>query len=453
MTEKIAASRAASRRATHVRVLRLAGPIVLSNLSIPLLGAVDTAVMGHLPDPAYIGGVAIGSIIFTYVYWSFGFLRMGTTGFTAQALGAGDADELRAVLARGFALAAVLGSLVIALQVPIGWLAFAAIEASGKVETLAHTYYGIRVWGAPAALANYVVLGWLLGMQRPGAAVILTVFMNTLNIALSLYFVVGLGWTIDGVAFGTLIAEWSSAGLGILLIVRPLKKVGGAWRPALIAHRGRIVRMMRVNFDIFIRTLCLVTAFAWLTARGAAMGDVILAGNAVLLNFQLFTGYGLDGFAHAAEALVGSAVGERNRRALRDVVVISTQWALFVAGGFALVYLLAGQSIIALLTSIPDVQVTAARFLPWIVISPLVSVWSFQLDGIFIGATRGAEMRNGMIASLVIFIVAEQFLTEAMGNHGLWLAFTLFMAARGITLAMFYPRIERALAEPVDAAR
>ncbi len=290
-------------------------------------------------------------------------------------------------------------------------------------------------------------------MQRPSAAVILTVFMNTLNIALSLYLVVGLGWTIDGVAFGTLIAEWSSAGLGILLIVRPLKKMGGVWRLALIAHRGRIVRMMRVNFDIFIRTLCLVTAFAWLTARGAAMGDVILAGNAVLLNFQLFTGYGLDGFAHAAEALVGSAVGERNRRALRDVVVISTQWALFVAGGFALIYLLAGQSIIALLTSIPDVQVTAARFLPWIVVSPLVSVWSFQLDGIFIGATRGAEMRNGMIASLAIFIVAEQLLTEAMGNHGLWLAFTLFMAARGITLAMFYPRIERALAEPVDAAR
>ncbi len=436
------------RRATHIRVWRLAAPIVLSNLSIPLLGAVDTAVMGHLPDPAYIGGVAIGSIIFTYVYWSFGFLRMATTGFAAQALGAGDADELRAVLARGFVLAAVLGGAVIALQYPLGWLAFAAIEASDKVETLARTYYGIRVWGAPAALANYVVLGWLLGTQRPGAAVILTVFTNALNVALSLYLVVGLGWTIEGVALGTLIAEWSGAGVGILLLVRPLRITGGAWRYALIAHRRRIVRMMRVNFDIFIRTLCLVTAFAWLTARGAAMGDVTLAANAVLLNFQLFTGYGLDGFANAAEALVGSAVGKRDKRALREVVVISTQWALLVAGGFALIYLLAGQSIIALLTSIPEVQETAVRFLPWIIISPLFSVWSFQLDGIFIGATRGAEMRNGMIVSLAVFIAAEQLLTETMGNQGLWLAFTLFMAARGITLAVFYPRIERALAEP-----
>lgn len=435
-----------SRRDTHIRVWRLAGPIVLSNLSIPLLGAVDTAVMGHLPDPAYIGGVAIGAIIFTYIYWSFGFLRMGTTGFAAQALGAGDADELRAVLARGFGLAVLLGALVIALQWPIGWISLAAIEASDKVETLAQSYYRIRVWGAPAALANYVVLGWLLGTQRPGAAVVLTVFTNALNIALSLYFVVGLGWDIEGVALGTLIAEWSGAGVGIALLVRPLRKTGGVWRLALIAHRRRIVRMMRVNFDIFIRTLCLVTAFAWLTARGAAMGDVTLAANAVLLNFQLFTGYGLDGFANAAEALVGSAVGKRDRRALRDVVVISTQWAVLVAGVFALVYLLAGPDIIALLTSIPEVQETAMRFLPWIIVAPLVSVWSFQLDGIFIGATRGAEMRNGMIVSLIVFIAAEQLLTPAMGNHGLWLAFTLFMTARGITLAMFYPRIEKSLA-------
>jgi len=435
-----------SRRATHAKVWRLAGPIVLSNLSIPLLGAVDTAVMGHLPDPAYIGGVAIGSIIFTYVYWSFGFLRMGTTGFAAQALGAGDADELRAVLARGYGLAATLGVLVFALQGPVGWLAFNAIEASGKVEILAQTYYGIRIWGAPAALANYVALGWLLGTQRPGAALVLTVFMNALNIALSLYFVVGLGWTIDGVALGTLIAEWSAAVLGILLIMRPLKRTGGTWIPALILDRSRIVRMMRINMDIFIRTLCLVTAFAWFTARGATMGDVTLAANAVLLNFQLFTGYGLDGFAHAAEALVGSAVGKRDRRELRDVVLISTQWAFLVAGGFALVYLLAGPSIVALLTNIPEVQTMAGRFLPWVVVSPLVSVWSFQLDGIFIGATRGAEMRNGMIASLAIFIAAEWALSEAMANQGLWLAFTLFMAARGITLAIVYPRIERAMA-------
>jgi MATE family multidrug resistance protein len=434
----------------HARVWRLAGPIILSNLSVPLLGAVDTAVMGHLPDPAYIGGVAIGGLVFSYIYWGFGFLRMGTTGFVAQAAGAKDADEIRAVLARGLLLAGGFGGLVIALQLPIALAAFAIIDASAKVEGLAETYLFIRIWGAPAALANYVAIGWLIGMQRTGATFVLTVFLNGLNILLSLLFVLGFGWGIEGVALATLIAEWSAALLGLALIGARLKKVGGDWRWALIRARERLIRMVRVNFDIFIRTLSLLTAFAWITAQGAKFGDTVLAANAVLLIFQTFIGHGLDGFAHAAEALVGSAIGARDRAAVREAVRVSTIWAGIVAALFALVYLAGGTTIVAILTNIESVRATAHVYLVYVIVSPLLSVWSYQLDGIFIGATRTTEMRNAMMISLAAFIAAERILTSLYANHGLWIALLVFMVVRAITLGMWYPRIERA-AEPEPA--
>jgi MATE family multidrug resistance protein len=431
----------------HARVWRLAGPIILSNLSMPLLGAVDTAVMGHLPDPAYIGGVAIGGLVFSYIYWGFGFLRMGTTGFVAQAAGAKDADEICAVLARGLLLALALGGLVIALQVPLALGAFAVIEASAKVEALAETYVFIRIWGAPAALINYIAIGWLLGMQRTGATFVLTVFLNGLNIALSLLFVVGLGWGIEGVALATLIAEWSAAFLGLAMIGTRLARVGGRWRRALIGDRARLVRMVRVNLDIFIRTLCVITAFAWFTARGAVFGDTVLAANAVLLIFQSFLAHGLDGFAHATEALVGTAVGARDRAGLRAAIRVATLWAAICAGLFTAVYLAGGAAIIALLTSIDAVRATALVYLPYAIASPILSVWSYQLDGIFIGATRTAEMRNAMLLALAVFVLAEQVLVPAFANHGLWLALLVFMVARAATLAIWFPRIARAVTQ------
>lgn len=430
----------------HARVWRLAGPIILSNLSVPLLGAVDTAVMGHLPDPAYIGGVAIGGLVFSYIYWGFGFLRMGTTGFVAQATGAKDADEIRAVLARGLLLALIFGGGIIALQLPIALGAFAIIEGSAKVEALGEAYFLIRIWGAPAALANYVAIGWLLGMQRAGATFVLTVFVNGLNIALSLLFVVGFGWGIEGVAAATLIAEWSAAFLGLVLISRRLRRVGGAWRWALIRNRARLIRMLRVNLDIFIRTLCLITGFAWFTARGAIFGDTVLAANAVLLIFQSFLAHGLDGFAHATEALVGNAVGARDRAGLRAAVRVSTLWAAICAGGFTLIFFVGGGPIIAALTNIEPVRATALIYLPYVIASPLVSVWCYQLDGIFIGATRTAEMRNAMLLSLAAFIAAEQVLVPLYANHGLWLALLIYMGARAITLGLWYPRLERSAA-------
>ncbi len=429
----------------HRRVLVLTAPIILSNLSIPLLGAVDTAVMGHLPDPAYIGGVAIGALIFSYIYWGFGFLRMGTTGLVAQAHGAGDAIELRAILGRAGLLALGLAGLLLLFQRPLGILAFAFLESTPEVESLAGSYYAIRVWGAPAALLNYVAWGWLIGVQRMRSALALSVFMNGLNIVLDLVLVVGLGHGIAGVALATLISEWSALALAAWLVMRVLRYTGGDWSRERILDGERIAGLLRVNADIFIRTLCLVSAFAWFTAQGARMGNVLLAANAVLLNFQMFMAYGLDGFAHASEALIGSAVGAGDRQLLRRAVRTTTIWAFGTAALFALVYAGAGRMIIAVLTSIPEVRATAAIYLPWVAVSPLISVWSFQLDGIFIGATRTPEMRNGMLISLGLFLAAGWFLIPRMGNHGLWLALMVFMVIHAIFLGAWYPRIARNL--------
>ncbi len=432
------------RRGQHARVWRLAGPIILSNVSVPLLGIVDTAVMGHLDHAYYIGAVAVGAMIFSYVYWGFGFLRMGTTGLVAQAYGADDVNEIRALLGRSMFLAGVLAAAVIALQWPLITGAMMFIEASAEVEALATTYFEIRIWAAPAALANYAVLGWLLGLQRAKSALMLQVFMNGLNIVLDIWFVLGLGWGVEGVALATAISEYAAAALGLALAFRGLGQLGGAWRDVSLLDPDKLKHLLAVNTDIFIRTLCLVSAFAYFTSQGAAMGDVLLAANAVLMNFQLFMGYALDGFAFAAEALVGAAVGARDRSRLSAAVRTSTLWAGLFALMYGLVYWFAGTAIIAAITDIEEVREAAGTYLWWAVLSPLISVWSFQLDGIFIGATRTRAMRNGMIVSLGIFLASVWVLVPLYGNHGLWLAFYLFMIARAVTLAVRYPALARA---------
>lgn len=430
----------------NAQVWRLAGPIILANVSTPLLGAVDTAVMGHLPDPAYIGGVAIGAVIFDFLFWGFGFLQMSTSGFTAQAFGAGDRAELRAILYRALVLALVLGGLLVLLQQPIGLLAFALLDASPEVEALAGAYYAIRIWSAPFVLVNYVLLGWILGRQRAGLILLLQLLLNGANIALDLLFVLGLGWGIEGVALATLIAQ---AGGVLLALVFARRLLGRAWRPqgrARIFARGRLIALLHVNANIMIRTLCLIAGFAYFTARGAEMGNLILAANAVLMQFQFVSAYAMDGFAHAVEVLAGNALGRRSRHAFRQTVKVSTLWALVFALLSALLFWLAGAWIIALFSDLAAVRSTAAAYLPWMIVSPLISVWSFQLDGIFIGTTRSVEMRNAMIVSLAAFLFASWLLIPAFGNHGLWLALMVFMAARAVTLGAFYPRIERSLA-------
>ena len=429
------------------RVWALAGPIILSNLSTPLLGAVDTAVVGHLPDPAYIGAVAIGAVIFNFLFWGFGFLRMGTTGFAAQAFGAGNPAEVRATLARPLLLALALGTLVLLLQAPVGLIAFSLLEASAEVEGFSRSYYEIRIWSAPAALMNYAMLGWLLGVRQAKAVLLLQVAMNAINIVLDLVFVVGFGWDIEGVAYASVIAEYSAVVLGLAIVGQHLRALGGTWDPARVLDRGRLVALFKVNADILVRTLCLIAAFAYLTARGAEMGDLVLAGNAILMQLQGFLAHGLDGFAHAASILAGNALGARSRPAFRAAVKTSTLWALGLAALFTAVYGLLGPGIVALFTNIAEVRETANAYLPWMALSPLISIWGFQLDGIFIGATRTADMRNAMLASLAVLLVACWLLIPPLGNHGLWLAFTIFTVARGITLGLYYPRLERSVGQ------
>ena len=433
----------------HRRVWRIAGPIILSNVSVPLLGAVDTAVVGHLDSPVYLGGVAIGTLIFNYVYWGFGFLRMSTTGLAAQALGVRDGQEIWATLHRGFVIAAVLSALVIALQVPVVGMALWLVDASVPVEALAGEYFRIRIWAAPAALANYVVLGWLIGLQRAGSALTIQVFMNGLNVVLDLVFVIGFGWDVKGVALASALSEYAAVVLGLFLCVRVLRAERAQRNATVLWDVMRFRRLAAINGDIFIRTLFLISAFAVFTAQAAEMGDATLAANALLLNFQMFLSYALDGFAHAASALVGGAAGARDRTAFRRSVVVSTLWAAGTALVFIVVYASAGRLIVDMLTGLQDVRHESYVYLPWLIASPLISVWSFQLDGVYIGATETRLMRNTMVLSFLGYVGALALLVPAYGNHGLWAALMFFMALRGITLAVPYPAIERRIEEGV----
>lgn len=427
------------------RIWAIAAPIIAANLSTPLLGAVDTAVVGFLDDPAPIGAVAVGAIVFSFIFWAFGFLRQATSGFAAQAFGAGDAAELRATFARPMLLAGLLGLAVILLQTPLGWLAFEFVDASDRVGELAEDYYRIRIWAAPATLANYALLGWLLGTQRAFSAFFLQLVLNGTNIALDLLFVVQFGWGVEGVAIASVVAECLAMLLGLALAARVLRQDGGHWQWPRILDRHKLMRLFRVNLDILLRNLGLTLAFAYFTRQSAQLGDVTLAANAVLLHFFTFTAYGLDGFAHAVEVIAGSAIGARSKAVYRGAVAASTRWAAGFAVLIALLFALVGTDFIALFTNLDDVKAIAGRFLPWVVALPLVSVWSFQLDGIFIGAVRSAEIRNAMAVSLLFFLGACWLLVAPYGNHGLWLAMTIFMAARAVTLWIYFPRIERGI--------
>jgi MATE family multidrug resistance protein len=424
----------------------LAGPIILSNVTVPLLGAVDTAVVGHLPDPRYIGGVALGALIFNFVYWGFGFLRMGTTGPTAQAWGADNPAEIRAVLIRALILAVAFGCLLLLLQEPIGTIAFGLLHGSTDVESEAAAYYSIRIWGAPAALMNYVLLGWFLGLQNARWPLVLQIFMNGLNILLDLAFVTGLGWGVEGVAVATLIAEYAAAALGLLLAARRLGLLPPGLAEARVFDGARFRRMVAVNRDIFIRTMLLIFSFALFTDRGAQFGDVILAANAVLLNLVSVSAYGLDGFAHAAEALVGGAVGRRSIGDLAGAVRAAMKWAGVIAIANAVLYAVAGGLLVDLLTGIAEVRQLAREFLPWAVAMPVIGVWCYLYDGIFLGATRTADLRNAAILTTAIYVVLVWELPQLWSNHGLWLALLVLNALRGLTLAAYYPRLAKAVA-------
>jgi len=414
--------------------------MILSNVSVPLLGMVDTGVTGHLESPVYLGAVAIGSMIFGFLYTGMNFLRMGTTGIAAQRFGANDNDGLRASLGQAVIVALMIAAILIALQVPIGRLAMRLVGGEPDVQTFALQYFSIRIWSAPGTLANYVLIGWFLGLQNARVPLLIFLAINFTNIVLDLLFVLGLGMKVDGVALASVIAEYCGLLVGLTFAARALRQRAGHWPLARLLKIRAYAAYFSVNANLFIRTMALVFTFAFVTAQGARLGGLVLAANAVLMNLQTLTAFALDGFAHAAEALVGKAIGEKHRAALEKSVQLALKWSLIFAAGFCVFYLVAGPLLVRTLTDLQDVRETAMRYLPWLILSPLVSVWSFLYDGVYVGATRAREMRNIMVFSTAVIFLPAWFLLQGLGNHGLWLAFTLFLASRGIGMHIGYRR-------------
>lgn len=432
--------------AGHRQVFALALPMVLSNITVPLLGLVDTIVIGHLEQAYYLGGVAVGATIISLIFWLLGFLRMSTTGLAAQAFGAGDGERLLQVLARALLLAWGLALLILLLQWPLMELAFWLAGGSAEVQYHGREYVSIRIWSAPAALTNLVLLGWLLGNQNARAPMWLLILGNGANILLDIWFVLGLGWQVKGAAAASVLADYLAMGLGAWLVWRALRGRGlgpgaGFWRRCL--NRAAFGRLLGLNRDIFIRALCLQLTFAFMTFQGARLGDGVVAANAVLMNFLMFISYGLDGFAYAVEAMVGKAVGEGNRQRFRQACALNLFWGALVAVLFTLVFALAGEPLIGLITSIPEVRSLAALYLPWLVLMPLAACWCFILDGIFIGTTRGREMRDMMLVATLGVFFPVWWLARGLDNHGLWLAMLCFMLARGLTLGWAWWRLDR----------
>jgi MATE family multidrug resistance protein len=430
-------------RITHRRVLHIAAPIVLANATVPLLGAVDTGVVGQLGQAAPIGAVGIGAVILASFYWIFGFLRMGTTGLAAQAHGKGDAAERTAVLLRALLIGGGAGVALILLQAPLFWVAFRIAPASPEVEALANAYLGLRIWGAPAAIAAYAITGWLIAVERTRAVMVLQLWINGVNIALDLWFVLGLGWGVRGVAGATLIAEWSGLALGLWLC-RDAFGAALAAGMARIADRAALWRMGAVNGQIMLRSVLLQGAFTAFLFLGAGQGDEALAANQVLLQFLSITAYALDGFAFAAETLVGQAVGARSRSDFRRAAVVSSQWGVAGSLVLALVFAAAGPLIIDLMTTAPDVRSEARAYLWWVAAGPVLGIAAWMFDGIFIGATRTGDMLRAMTVSVAVYALAVVVLLPAYGNHGLWAALMVLNVTRGLTMARAYPRVESA---------
>ncbi|MFD0981170.1 MATE family efflux transporter [Tropicimonas aquimaris] len=427
---------------SHRRILAVALPIVLSNATVPILGIVDTGVVGQLGEAAPIGAVGIGAIILTTIYWIFGFLRMGTTGLVGQAHGAGNSAEVAALLTRAILIAWTAGLVLILLQKPIFAGAFMISPASEEVETLARQYMSIRVWSSPAAIAVFGFTGWLIAQERTRSVLAIQLAMNGLNIGLDFLFVLGFDWGVQGVAYATFIAEWSGMALAIWLC-RDAFAIP-SWRdPARVFDRERLVHMASVNTDILIRSLLLQIVFVSFLFYGADLGDVELAANQVLLQFLEVTAYAMDGFAFAAEALVAQALGARRRDLLRRSAIATSQWGIGSCVVLSLAFAGFGGAIIDTMTTAEDVRAAARLYLPWMALAPLLGGPAWMLDGIFIGATRSRDMRNMMIVSVAIYGAALAVLMPAFGNHGLWMALLISFVARGATLGTRYGALER----------
>ena len=418
---------------THGVVLRLAVPMTAAYLSVPLVGLVDMAVIGQIGVAALIGGIAIGAIILDILFTTCNFLRAGTTGLTAQAFGAGDEKEQQAVLGRALMIALVIGLVIVIAQKPLIAAGLWLMHVGPLVESAAESYLAVRIWATPFVLANFVLVGWLLGLARAGAVLFLQTAFAALNIALSLLFVLRFGWGVAGVAWASVLAEAAIVALTLPFVIR-LLPAGNRPSRKRVFDRVGFVRIIAVNRDIMIRSFSLLFAFALFTRQGAQFGDVILAANAVLMHFFLIGGYFLDGLATAAEQLAGRAVGAGYRPAFRTSVRLTLIWGFALSLALTAIYLLFGRQFIALMTTAPEIRATADIFLVWAALTPLAGVLAFQMDGVFIGATWSSDMRNMMLVSLAAYLAALAILTPAFGNHGLWAALLVFLGVRGLSL-------------------
>lgn len=430
---------------SYPAIFKMAWPIILANAAVPLLGLVDTAVIGNLGDASQIGAIAMGSLIFSFIYWSFGFLRMSTTGFTAQALGANKQLDIAIILIRALLLSLIIGAAIIFLQWPTKSFLFYLFSGSQSVESYASSYFSIRIWGAPATLAIFALMGTLIGLGKSREVLVVQIFLNGINITLDIFFAGYLGWGVSGIAFGTLISEWITvffAGAIVYkTVIKPLniEKKQFPWQR--IIDRDQLIRMILTNRDIFIRTVFLIFSFAWFTNHSAQFGDVILAANHILLQFISFSAFFLDGFAFVAEALVGASIGSKNVKNFDLAIQRSTILAFSTSIVLALLIFVGGQQFIAWITDINDVRQIAGNYLGYCALYILFSFAAFQLDGIFIGAVRSAQMRNASVVSTLLFLLMSWPLATHFGNSGLWWAFILYVICRALALGFYYPRL------------
>lgn len=430
----------------HSRILALAIPAIIANFTAVLPNLVDTALVGQTGDAVALGGISVGASLAGFVLWAFAFLRLGTSGFTAQAFGAEDGDEIKATLNRALALAWIFGFVILLVMVPLAFVAVPLFGSSEAVADLAARYFHYRLFSAPFDLTNYVILGWLLGLQRVGRALALQVLLNGLNVVLCYILVFQFHLGVDGAAIATAIAQAVTAVVGLVVARRLLRIVPLSDDSGSLVDLDKLFDLVSVNFDLFLRTLAIMFIMAYFVGLGARMGDAMLAANQVLFVLLATIAQTLDGFAQSAETLTGQAIGARNRRQLSWAVWGSLFWAVIMALVLSALIHQFGPAIIGFFSSDSGVIEHATPYLPWLAATPLVAVWCYILDGVFIGATRGREMRNGMITAAFGAIVAQYFLIPAFGNHGLWASLMLFFVLRGLTLYLWYPRIPRALA-------
>ncbi|MBD5224577.1 MAG: MATE family efflux transporter [Bacteroidales bacterium] len=417
------------------KILSLAIPSIVANITTPLLGLVDTAITGHMGSAVYIGAIAVGGVMFNMLYWLFGFLRGGTSGLAAQAYGAGDRDASDMVLYRSLAVAATVGLAMILLQWPLGYILRSFVDSDPATARLADRYFSILIYGAPAVLATYALSGWFLGMQNSRMLMVTSIVINTVNIVASLAFVYGLGWQIEGVACGTLIAQWTGLAVGVLLLRRYRLH-----RPAIgdILRGGELKRFFRVNFDMMLRTVCLIAVTVWFTRAGASQGAVILAVNTLLMQLFLLFSYMMDGFAYAGEALVGRFTGSRDIASLHLCVKRLFMWGAIWAGLFTALYFCGGEGFLKILSSDRDVIAASSDYYLWAVSVPFAGFAAFAWDGVFIGATLTRQLLVSMAGAMAVFFIIYLTLFRSMGNHALWLAFVSYLFARGAIQTWLY---------------